>query len=93
MLWSHFDLNYSYCTAIVTDTEATMCKAGRLFTAGASRIGGTLSWHGCVDHLLELVTRVALKDYLESAGAMQAASDLVSFFSSSSQATEKLLSL
>jgi hypothetical protein len=92
-IWSHFDLDYSCCTAIVTDTEATMCKAGRLFTAEATRNGGTLSWHGCVDHLLELVTGVALKDYPESAGAMQAARDIVSFFSSSSQATETLLSL
>ena len=92
-MWSQFDLEYSSCTAIVTDTEATMCKAGRLFCQAASRNGGDLAWHGCVDHLLELVTGVALKDYPESAGAMQAARDLVSFFSSSSQASDTLLSL
>ncbi len=47
----------------------------------------------CVDHLLEFVTEVALKDYPESIGVMQAAKDLVSYFSSSSQASETLLSL
>ncbi len=70
-----------------------MCKAGRLFCQAASRNGGTLAWYGCVDHLLELVTGVALKDYPESVGAMQAARDLVSFFNSSGQASETLKNL
>ncbi len=70
-----------------------MCKAGRLFCQAASGNGGDLAWHGCVHHLLELLTRVALKDYPESAGSIQVAGDHVSFFFSSNQATETFLSL
>jgi hypothetical protein len=29
-IWRTVDLDYNFCSAVVTDTEATMCKAGRL---------------------------------------------------------------
>jgi hypothetical protein len=45
-----------------------------------------MKWHGCIDHLLELVTGIAFKDLPESNGTMSAL-----FFYSSSQAMAKLL--
>jgi hypothetical protein len=51
-----------------------------------------VSWHGCIDHLLNLITKIAFKDFAESDGAMNAARELVGHFSSSSQAEEILLS-
>jgi len=92
-IWRSVDLDYKYCSAVVTDTEATMCKAGRLFISNSRRNGGTTQWHGCIDHILELITKIAMKDYEGSEGAMQSARALVGHFSSSSQAEQRLLSL
>jgi hypothetical protein len=69
-----------------------MVKAARIFCNDARQEGTELSWHGCIDHLLNLVTKVAFKDSAESAGAMKKARELVGHFSSSSQAEEILLS-
>ncbi len=69
-----------------------MVKAARIFCSEARREGTELSWHGCIDHLLNLVTKVAFKDFAESEGAMNKARELVGHFSSSSQAEEILLS-
>ena len=91
-VWNIYDLNYSNLVCLVTDTEPTMVKAGRIFISNSSDQGGRLAWHGCVDHILELVTGVAMKDYNQSAGAMAKARELVGFFSSSSQAEAILLS-
>jgi len=91
-VWNLFDLHYTSLVCLVTDTEATMIKAGRIFIANSTENGGRLAWHGCVDHILELVTGVAMKDYNQSAGAMAKARELVGFFSSSSQAEAILLS-
>ena len=88
---SLFDLTYSAMVAVVTDTEATMISAGRKFVENSSRNGGASKWHGCVDHLLELVTGIAFKDLPESEGTMTACRTLISFFNSSSQAMAKLL--
>lgn len=92
-IWQSVDLQYKFCSAIVTDTEATMCKAGRLFTRASSLEGGSTHWHGCVDHILELITKIAMKDYEGSEGTMAAARALVGHFSSSSQAEQRLLNL
>jgi len=92
-IWRSVDLQYKNCTAIVTDTEATMCKAGRLFIRASSQEGGSTHWHGCVDHILELITKIAMKDYEGSEGTMAAARALVGHFSSSSQAEQRLLNL
>jgi hypothetical protein len=79
-------------TAVVTDTEATMVAAGRLFVEHSARAMGTTKWHGCVDHLLELVTGIAFTDAPETIGAMSACRSIVNFFNSSTQAMGKLLS-
>lgn len=86
-----FDLTYKAMVAVVTDTEATMISAGRKFVENSARNGGASKWHGCVDHLLELVTGIAFKDLAESEGTMTACRTLISFFNSSSQAMAKLL--
>jgi hypothetical protein len=88
---SLFDLHYKNMVAVVTDTEATMISAGRLFVENSGRVGGTTKWHGCVDHSLELVTGIAFKDLPESEGTMSACRILINFFNSSSQAMAKLL--
>ena len=85
-----FNLSYPQLTCIVTDTEATMIAAGRLFKENSIAGGGRTSWHGCIDHKLELVTKLAFKDTAESTGTMAACRAIVNFFNSSSQATEKL---
>jgi len=92
-IWRSVDLDYKYCSAIVTDTEATMCKAGRLFIRNSAQNGGTTQWHGCIDHILELITKIAMKDYEGSEDAMASARALVGHFSSSSQAEQRLLGL
>lgn len=86
-----FDLHYKNLVAAVTDTEATMIATGRLIVANSNVVGGTTKWHGCVDHLLELVTGIAFKDLPESEGTMSACRSLIAFFHSSTQAMAKLL--
>jgi hypothetical protein len=85
-----FNVSYPQLTCIVTDTESTMIAAGRLFKEKSADAGGKTSWHGCIDHKLELVTKLAFKDIPESFGTMAACRAIVAFFNSSSQATEKL---
>jgi hypothetical protein len=91
-IWQSYDINYSNITCIVTDTEATMVKAARIFSSKAQQAATEVTWHGCIDHLLNLITKIAFKDFAESDGAMNAARELVGHFSSSSQAEEILLS-
>jgi hypothetical protein len=91
-IWLSYNINYSNITCIVTDTEATMVKAARIFSSKAQQAGSQVSWHGCIDHLLNLITKIAFKDFAESDGAMNEARELVGHFSSSSQAEEILLS-
>ena len=67
-----FNLAYSDLVCVITDTEATMIAAGRMFAECSAINGGKTSWHGCIDHLLELVTGIAFKDIPESQGAMAA---------------------
>jgi hypothetical protein len=85
-----FNVRYCQLTCVVTDTEATMIAAGRIFKEKSSQAGGSTAWHGCIDHKLELVTKLAFKDVQESVGTMAACRAIVAFFNSSSQATEKL---
>jgi hypothetical protein len=92
-LWNTVNLDYKFCSAIVTDSEATMCKAGHLFVETSCQNGGTRQWHGCIDHILELITKIAMKDYDGTEGTMVAARALVEHFSSSYQAEQRLLSL
>ncbi len=66
-------LNYNFCSAIVTDTEATMCKARCLFVAASCANGGATQWNGCIDHILELITGIVMKDFEGTEGTMAAA--------------------
>lgn len=86
----NFGIMYPQLTCIVTDTESTMIAAGRLFKEKSTLSGGNTAWHGCIDHKLELVTKLAFKDNPESNGTMSACRAIVTFFNSSSQATAKL---
>jgi hypothetical protein len=87
-----YNLEYPYMSCVVTDTEATMVAAGRLFVENAENRNGKAKWHGCIDHLVELVTGLAFSDTPESLGAMSACRSLINFFNSSTQAMSKLLS-
>ena len=76
-IWLSYDIDYASITCIVTDTEATMVKAARIFASKAQQAASEVSWHGCIDHLLNLITKVAFKDFDESDGAMNAARELI----------------
>jgi hypothetical protein len=76
---------------VVTDTEATMIAAGRLFVSKSVEEGGTTKWISCIDQLLQLVTKKAFSDLPMSEGAPKACHNLVNYFNSSSQAMKKLL--
>ncbi len=68
-----------------------MIAAGRLFVERSLQEGGKNKWLGCIDHLLQLVTKKAFSDLPMSEGTLKACRNLVNFFNSSSQATKKLL--
>ena len=87
-----YHLEYPYMTCVVTDTEATMVAAGRLFVEHAENQNSKTKWHGCIDHLLELVTGLAFSDSPETLGTMSACRSIINFFNSSTQAMSKLLS-
>ncbi len=70
-----------------------MCKAGHFFVSTLAQAGGNTQWHGCVDHIIELITKIAMKDYDGSEGTTTAARTLVGHFSSSPQAEQRLLNL
>jgi len=44
----------------VTDTEATMIAAGRIFVQSSLKGGGKTKWIGCIDHLLQLLTKKSI---------------------------------
>ena len=73
------NLSYPQLTCIVTDTEAKLIAAGRLFKENSIEGGGRTSWHGCIDHKLQLVTKLAFKDTPESIGTMAACRAIVTF--------------
>jgi hypothetical protein len=84
-----YNLFYKNMTAVVTDTEATMVLAGRLFVQHSIHNQGRTKGHGCVDHLLELVTVLAFSDSPETSGTMSVCHSIVNFFNSSTQAMAK----
>lgn len=59
--FTQFELPYSKAIAVVTDTEATMVAAGRLFVSNSITQGGRTKWIGCIDHLVQLCTKLAFK--------------------------------
>jgi len=68
-----------------------MVAAGRKFIEHSEEQNGRTKWHGCVDHLLELITGIAFTDAPETLGTMSACCSIVNFFNSSTQAMSKLL--
>lgn len=58
---TQFGLHYSNAVAVVTDTESTMIAAGRLFVSNSEAQGGKTKWLGCIDHLVQLCTKIAFK--------------------------------
>jgi hypothetical protein len=87
-----YSLSYTNMTAAVTDTEATVVAAGRLFVDHSACANGRIVWHGCIDHLQELVTGIAFTDAPETMGAMSACCSIVNFLIPPQRATGKLLS-
>jgi hypothetical protein len=77
---------FHWVAFVVTDTESIMVEAGRLFKQKCSGAGGTTAWHGCINKMLELITKLASNDLPNSGGTMSAFHSLVNFFDSSSQA-------
>jgi hypothetical protein len=75
------------------DTKATMCKAGCFIIQRSRANSGTMQWHGCIDHILELITKIAMKVYEGSEGYYGRCKGSSGYFSSSSQAEQMLLSL
>jgi hypothetical protein len=59
-----YNIVYSNLFCIVTNTETTMVKAARFFCSDTRHEGAELSWHGCIDHLLNLATKVAFNTLL-----------------------------
>jgi hypothetical protein len=57
---SFFNLPYSHAVAVVTDTENTMVADGWLFVQHSAETNGSTKWLGCIDHLLQLVTKKAI---------------------------------
>jgi len=78
-IWERYNIEYANITCIVTDTEAPMVKATNIFCDRAEQESIQIDWHGCIDHLLNLVTKIALEDFAESDGAMNAAKELVKY--------------
>jgi hypothetical protein len=62
-----------------------MVKAACIFSQRAQQESVQVSWHGCIDHLLNLKTKIHLKTL------QNAARGLVGHYSSSPQAGEILL--
>lgn len=87
---NNFEISYTQLTCVVTDTESTMVAAGRLFKEKSVQEGGETAWHGCVDHVLELVTKLAFRDIPDSIGTLSACRSIVNYFKSSTQANLKL---
>ena len=67
-----FALSYCEAVSIVTDTEHTMIAAGRIFVQRSLKGGRKTKWLGCIDHLLQLVTREAFSDLPMSEGTLKA---------------------
>jgi hypothetical protein len=72
-------LPYNRVTAAVMDTEVTMVAASRLIVENSACATENTKWHGCVDHLLELVTGLDFTGTPETLGTMSACCSLAIF--------------
>jgi hypothetical protein len=66
-----FGVLYTQLTCVVTDTESTTVAAGHIYKEKSYKAGSTTAWHGCIDHMLELITKLAFKDLPHSISFMQ----------------------
>ena len=73
-------LSYHEAVSIVTDTEPTMIAARQIFVQLSLKGGGKIKWLGCIENLLQLVTRKAFSDLPMSEGTLKACRNLVNFF-------------
>ena len=90
---SCFGLSYKKFTASVTDTEAVMGVAGDNCESQAVIHGGATEWIGCVDHILELTTDIAMSDTEHSLSTMTACRRLVGYFQRSAKSNKALLDI
>lgn len=62
------NINYGYedVNVVVSDTEPTMVAFGRHMTQAATDAGADTKWHGCIDHILNLITKRAFRDSPET---------------------------
>ena len=91
-------LGFSNIVAFTTDTAAVMNAAGRLLVTKAKVLGFDIEHIGCVDHILNVTTKLAGLDPKdtplpeeEHAHALLSARELCTSFSSSTQLMDKLL--
>jgi hypothetical protein len=61
-----YGLQYNKMTALVTDVEATIVAARRLFVEHSHQANGDTRWHGCVVHQLKIVTHIPFTDAPET---------------------------
>jgi len=82
-----FALSFHEAVSIVTDTEAIMIATGRIFVQSSLKGGTRTKWLGCIDNLLQLVTRKAFLYLPMSEGTLKACPNLVNFCNSSWKAS------
>ena len=71
--------------SVVSDTANNMNCFGRLI-----EVQEKIPWIGCIDHRLQLITKIAIDDLEGTTGTMKKARELVRSFSHSDQATAAL---
>jgi hypothetical protein len=67
-----------------------MVAASGKFVEHSEGQNGRTKWHGCVNHLLELITGIAFTDAPKTIGTISACHSIVNFYYSSTQAMSKL---
>jgi hypothetical protein len=80
-----YEIPMTNVVGIVSDTEATMGKFGRLIESDHN-----VPWLGCIDHRLQLVTKVCWTQNATFSNTLDKARALVGAFSHSTQATDQL---
>ena len=89
-MFDSYDFKWDQITAGTMDTEATMIALGRLLKEKCIEFHGDAEFNGCVDHLLELTTKLAFRSGVQGEETMEKCRRLVNHFTSSSQALEAL---
>jgi len=85
-IMNEYGIDKSNVSAFVADTESSMGKF-----EGIVEQTMEVPWLGCIDHRLQLITKIAINDNIDSEGTMKACRDLVSAIMYSNQAVVALL--